>query len=71
MNWIKTSEREPETNEDVLVLLEDEKRIYIGFMDLFGKWHLYDYSEQLFGIAHEAEDIPYWMPLPDEPEVEE
>lgn len=63
MNWIKTSERLPDINdnsgwsENVLALCDGDIRI-LYFSYQYEKW----YDERSFGS--DALNVEYWMPLP-------
>lgn len=71
--WIKTSERLPEIEVDVLVV-SNNGNVCLGFMGLFDDnglaWVIYE--DVLYGWQHtyKPEKYPYWMPLPEPPEVE-
>ena len=66
MEWIKTSERLPEWDKEVLGLRDD------GFCDVIW-WNGTAWQSRGFGESYViAEDVyPRWMPLPELPEVEE
>lgn len=72
--WIPCSERLPKEKQEVYVTVYfiegDTGRAY-GYMDGFGRWHLYSTVE---GTLNSGYEVIAWMPLPepyrDESEVE-
>lgn len=68
--WIKTSERLPEENQCVLVVPKFgfwKPQIFIGCISNLKLWSIYGSPRKCF-VENE---IPYWMPLPELPEVGE
>lgn len=62
--WIPCSERLPKEKQEVYVTVYftegDTGRAY-GYMDGFGRWHLYSTVE---GILNSGYEVTAWMPLP-------
>ena len=73
MNWIKTSERLPEKETPVLILVLGEVRIgeirteYATFEDLHGDFDYWD-DPANDGQDIEWDRVTHWMPLPPLPE---
>lgn len=68
--WIRCSERMPEANEDVLVVINpgDYQSIHIGYMYNEGDWMI----DGEFWYEEGDPSITHWMPLPEPPkEVDE
>lgn len=62
--WIPCSERLPKEKQEVYVTVYfiegDTGRAY-GYMDGFGRWHLYSTVE---GTLNSGYEVTAWMPLP-------
>lgn len=62
--WIQYSERPPKEKQEVYVTVYftegDTGRAY-GYIDGFGKWHLYSAVE---GVLNSGYKVTAWMPLP-------
>ena len=67
MQWIKTSERLPERPQEVITCVSDDTGEYFYFLVF---WDGYKWNNTL-GTVVKKEVFPYWMPLPEPPEVEE
>lgn len=68
--WILVSERLPETNKQVIVLLTTDRRVngdghYNGVPPQGHDWPLWS-TDEGFDL-----DVTHWMPLPDPPEDEQ
>lgn len=63
--WIPCSDRLPKEKQEVYVTVYfiegDTGRAY-GYMDGFGKWHLYSVVE---GTLNSGYEVIAWMPLPE------
>lgn len=64
VEWIPCSERLPKEKQEVYVTVYfiegDTGRAY-GYIDGFGKWHLYSTVE---GTLNSGYEVTAWMPLP-------
>jgi hypothetical protein len=67
MTWIKTEERMPKVNEDVLFVFTDyhgDEFIVLGYIcDNLSHWEARDADYSHFC----SESVNYWMPLPEVP----
>jgi hypothetical protein len=71
-SWIRTSEQKPEICEVVLAYTGDDNGIYIEACAEVLEWtgeRFFDYQHSLSG--HTPEKVPFWMRIPDLPEVKE
>jgi len=68
MEWIKTSDKFPNSNEMCLVILENRKDIdVLWWDDYYQCWN--DFSND--DNACEALDVEYWMAMPELPKRSE
>lgn len=72
VDWRRTREQKPETCEVVLAYTGEDNGIYIEACAEVLEWtgeEFFDYRHSFVG--HTPEKAPFWMCIPDLPEVEE
>lgn len=75
MNWIKPSQRLPEDDDKVLIMLKKDYKQLTGYYlkeyenekeGLNKPWRVYSCG-CCYPYAYRTKDILYWMPLPEKP----
>ncbi|CDH25152.1 DUF551 domain-containing protein [Xenorhabdus bovienii] len=69
MEWIKTSDRLPETYDDILLVVDGSNDIHVGYfiLDEHEGNCFHSLGEDLF---FKIEDVTHWMELPEPPKGE-
>ena len=65
--WIKTSERLPESHQEVVACVTNDIGEWYYFLVF---WDGYKWIN-ILGTVFKNNLFPYWLPLPEPPEVEE
>ncbi|MDC9624097.1 DUF551 domain-containing protein [Xenorhabdus sp. XENO-7] len=69
MEWIKCSDRLPETYDDILLVVDGSNDIHVGYfiLDEYEGKCFHSLGEDLF---FKIEYVTHWMPLPEPPKGE-
>lgn len=61
-HWIPCSERLPQDEDEVLVMMADGEFMDVGWVDFYGWWHV---NSDINGDWEERKDISAWQTLPE------